>query len=153
MFMSLAVPVQAQLSGNPLFSGADPEIHYFENKYYIYTTATYGTQFHAYSSIDLTNWKDEGVIMDLYPDSPWAQNNGWAPAVVFRNSKYYFYYTAEAKIGVAVGDTPIGPFKDTNDIYIGKTINNINDRLKHSIIPLIWSVKSIGQSHRPSLEL
>ncbi|REG94782.1 RICIN domain-containing protein [Flavobacterium aquicola] len=114
MFISSAASVQAQTSGNPLFSGADPEIHYFENKYYIYTTATYGTQFHAYSSIDLTNWKDEGVIMDLYPDSPWAQNNGWAPAVVFHNNKYYFYYTAEAKIGVAVGDTPIGPFKDTN---------------------------------------
>ena len=114
MFICLATSVQAQLSGNPLFSGADPEIHYFENKYYIYTTATYGTQFHAYSSIDLTNWQDEGVIMDLYPDSPWAQNNGWAPAVVFHNNKYYFYYTAETKIGVAVGDTPIGPFKDTN---------------------------------------
>lgn len=127
MFMSLAVPVQAQLSGNPLFSGADPEIHYFENKYYIYTTATYGTQFHAYSSIDLTNWKDEGVIMDLYPDSPWAQNNGWAPAVVFRNSKYYFYYTAEAKIGVAVGDTPIGPFKDTNDTPLIATDPKMTD--------------------------
>lgn len=114
IFICLATSVQAQLSGNPLFSGADPEIHYFENKYYIYTTATYGTQFHAYSSIDLTNWQDEGVIMDLYPDSLWAQNNGWAPAVVFHNNKYYFYYTAEAKIGVAVGDTPIGPFKDTN---------------------------------------
>lgn len=114
VLMSFAYSVQAQTSGNPLFTGADPEIHYFNNKYYIYTTATYGTQFHAYSSIDLTNWKDEGVIMDLYPDCLWAQNNGWAPAVVFRNNKYYFYYTAETKIGVAVGDTPIGPFKDTN---------------------------------------
>ena len=119
--------IKAQTSGNPLFSGADPEIHYFENKYYIYTTATYGTQFHAYSSFDLTNWKDEGVIMDLYPDSPWAQNNGWAPAVVFRNSKYYFYYTAEAKIGVAIGDTPIGPFKDTNDAPLIATDPKMTD--------------------------
>lgn len=127
MFINLISHAQAQTSGNPLFTGADPEIHYFENKYYIYTTATYGTQFHAYSSDDLTNWKDEGVIMDLYPDSPWAQNNGWAPAVVFRNSKYYFYYTAEAKIGVAVGDTPIGPFKDTNNTPLIATDPKMTD--------------------------
>ncbi|PUU71177.1 T9SS C-terminal target domain-containing protein [Flavobacterium sp. WLB] len=112
MFISLANTVQAQTSGNPLFTGADPEIHYFNNKYYIYTTAIYGTQFHAYSSTDLTNWHDEGLIFDLFPDSPWAQYNGWAPAVVFRNNKYYFYYTAETKIGLAVGNTPIGPFTD-----------------------------------------
>ena len=30
--------------------------------------------------------------------------------MVERNGKYYFYYTAEAKIGVAVGDSPTGPF-------------------------------------------
>ena len=107
-----AFSAQSQLSGNPLFTGADPEIHYFNNKYYIYTTAIYGTQFHAYSSNDLTNWVDEGLIFDLFPDSPWAQYNGWAPAVVFRNNKYYFYYTAETKIGLAVGNTPIGPFTD-----------------------------------------
>ncbi|MDD7885382.1 RICIN domain-containing protein [Flavivirga sp. 57AJ16] len=111
--------MQAQLTGNPLFTGADPEIHYFNNKYYIYTTAIYGTQFHAYSSNDLTNWQDEGLIFDLFPDSPWAQYNGWAPAVVFRNNKYYFYYTAETKIGVAVGDTPTGPFEDIGEPLIG----------------------------------
>ncbi|WP_281309911.1 RICIN domain-containing protein [Flavobacterium flavigenum] len=119
MFIGLAIPAQAQLSGNPLFTGADPEIHYFNNKYYIYTTAIYGTQFHAYSSNDLTNWVDEGLIFDLYPDSPWSQNNGWAPAVVFRNNKYYFYYTAETKIGCAVGNTPIGPFTDIGAPLIG----------------------------------
>ena len=119
MIIGFAIPVQAQLSGNPLFTGADPEIHYFNSKYYIYTTAVYGTQFHAYSSNDLTNWQDEGLIFDLYPDSPWAQNNGWAPAVVFRNNKYYFYYTAETKIGVAVGNSPIGPFTDIGVPLIG----------------------------------
>ncbi|OXA90059.1 hypothetical protein B0A66_13740 [Flavobacterium hercynium] len=112
MLIGIVIPAHAQLSGNPLFTGADPEIHYFNNKYYIYTTAIYGTQFHAYSSNDLTNWHDEGLIFDLFPDSPWAQYNGWAPAVVFRNNKYYFYYTAETKIGLAVGNTPIGPFTD-----------------------------------------
>jgi hypothetical protein len=112
MFISFATSVQAQLSGNPLFSGADPEIHYFNNKYYIYPTAAAGKQFHAYSSNDLTNWKDEGVIFDIGPQCSWADNNGWAPGVAYRNNKYYIYYTAEVKIGVAVGDSPAGPFTD-----------------------------------------
>ncbi|WET02448.1 RICIN domain-containing protein [Flavobacterium sp. YJ01] len=119
MLLGLANAVKAQTSGNPLFTGADPEIHYFNNKYYIYTTAIYGTQFHAYSSTNLVNWIDEGLIFDLFPDSPWSQYNGWAPAVVFRNNKYYFYYTAETKIGVAVGNTPIGPFTDIGAPLIG----------------------------------
>lgn len=119
ILLGCVASLQAQLSGNPLFTGADPEIHYFNNKYYIYTTAIYGTQFHAYSSNDLTNWQDEGLIFDLFPDSPWSQYNGWAPAVVFRNNKYYFYYTAETKIGVAVGNTPTGPFTDIGAPLIG----------------------------------
>ena len=49
ILLGCVASLQAQLSGNPLFTGADPEIHYFNNKYYIYTTAIYGTQFHAYS--------------------------------------------------------------------------------------------------------
>ena len=112
LFLSSVTSVQAQLSGNPLFSGADPEIHYFNNKYYIYPTASAGKQFHAYSSNDLTNWKDEGVIFDIGPQCSWADNNGWAPGLAYKNNKYYLYYTAEVKIGVAVGDSPIGPFTD-----------------------------------------
>lgn len=117
-FISLT-QVLAQTSGNPLFSGADPEIHYFNNKYYIYPTAAAGKQFHAYSSIDLTNWKDEGVIFDIGPQCSWADNNGWAPGVAYRNNKYYLYYTAEVKIGVAVGDSPTGPFTDLGTPLIG----------------------------------
>lgn len=119
ILMGLTAPVQAQLSGNPLFSGADPEIHYFNNKYYIYPTAVGGKQFHAFSSTDLTNWVDEGVIFDIGPQCSWAENNGWAPGLAFRNNKYYFYYTAEVKIGVAVGDSPLGPFTDLGAPLIG----------------------------------
>ncbi len=38
---------------------------------------------------------------------------------MFRNNQYYFYYTAEAKIGVAVGPSPIGPFTDLGYPLIG----------------------------------
>jgi hypothetical protein len=114
-----SVQSQIQFTGNPLINGADPEIHYFNGQYYIYTTSVDTKKFHAYSSTDLTNWRDEGVIFDIGPQCTWAENNGWAPGVAFRNNKYYFYYTAEVKIGVAVGNTPIGPFTDLGSALIG----------------------------------
>ncbi|MGB3780294.1 MAG: family 43 glycosylhydrolase, partial [Tunicatimonas sp.] len=77
------------------------------------------TRFRAYSSTDLTNWVDEGVIFDLETDCSWEDIKGWAPTVVYRNSKYYFYYTADLKIGVAVGNSPTGPFTDIGQPLIG----------------------------------
>ena len=124
---------QAQTySGNPILPGykADPDVLIANGKYYIYPTGKYyqsnppngaydRVRFSAYSSTDLTNWVDEGVIFDLGPESPWANTDGWAPTMVFRNGKYYFYYTAETKIGVAVGNSPTGPFVDKGSPLIG----------------------------------
>lgn len=73
---------------NPVLKGsyADPEILYAEKnkKYYIYPasdgfTNWSGTYFKTFSSNDLKNWKDEGVILDLKKDVSWTQRNAWAP--------------------------------------------------------------------------
>ncbi|OGX82145.1 hypothetical protein BEN47_18765 [Hymenobacter lapidarius] len=96
-------------------------MNFFNGRYYIYPTTNEGTggqDFHAFSSADLTNWRDDGVVFDVGPNCSWADFNGWAPSVVARNGKYYFYYSAEVKIGVAVGDTPIGPFIDKGSALI-----------------------------------
>ncbi|MCH5688162.1 family 43 glycosylhydrolase [Niabella sp. W65] len=79
----------------------------------MYTTANGPSvnEFHAYSSPDLLNWTDEGVVFNLNSVS-WATSDGWAPCVVQRNGNFYFYYTANKKIGVAVGSSPTGPFTD-----------------------------------------
>lgn len=135
------VQSQIQFTGNPLINGADPEIHYFNDLYYIYTTSVDTKKFHAYSSPDLTNWKDEGVIFDIGPQCTWAENNGWAPGVAFRNNKYYFYYTAEVKIGVAVGNTPIGPFTDLGSPLIG------TDPYTNDIIDAMVFVDDDGQAY------
>ena len=104
---------------SPIIPGyyADPEIRYFNGKFYIYPTTDgfdgwSGTQFHAFSSTDLVHWHDEGVILDLGPDISWADARAWAPSMVEHNGKFYFYFCAEAQIGVAVGDSPTGPFTD-----------------------------------------
>lgn len=117
---------------NPVFKGlhADPEVLYSKKtgKYYIYPTTdgSYGWHnhdFRCYSSSDLRNWKDEGVILDLQ-DLDWGKEYAWAPCIiekpVYKNRKqtrisgykYYFYFVANKSIGVAVADRPEGPFKD-----------------------------------------
>lgn len=108
------------MSGNPVFNGwyADPELHLFEGKYYIYPTysALYEDQtfFEVWSSPNLVDWTNEGRILD-FANVPWSTNRAaWAPTICETNGKYYFYFSAGdgAGLGVAVSDSPTGPFVD-----------------------------------------
>ena len=96
---------------------ADPHIAVFGDTFYLYPTTdgTEGwraTSFQAWSSRDLVNWKNEGVILDLPRDLTWATIHAWAPAIATKGGKYYYYYSAQQNVGVAVADRPQGPFKD-----------------------------------------
>ncbi len=115
---------------NPVISGlyADPEILYAEQtgRYYLYPTTDgevgwNNHDFRVYSSDDLRTWTDEGVMFDLRTDCSWADSKGWAPCIIERkyvgkrgktSYKYFYYFVAEGKIGVAVADRPTGPFRD-----------------------------------------
>lgn len=121
-----------ELPQNPVLPGfhADPEILYSKktDKYYIYSTTDGqpgwgGWYFTAFSSPDLKDWTYEGVILDLRsPQVPWANGNAWAPAIeeklIDGKYKYFFYYSgnpndnSRKQIGVAIADSPTGPFKD-----------------------------------------
>ncbi len=105
---------------NPIFPGwyADPELHFFQGGYWIYptTSAPYEEQavFEAWSSLDLIEWRNAGVILD-FKDVAWSTNRAaWAPSVAEKDGKYYFYFSAGdgAGLGVAVSDSPGGPFVD-----------------------------------------
>jgi len=105
---------------NPIFPGhyADPEIHVFEDRYWVYPTysAPYEeqTRFEAWSSPDLVEWRHEGTILD-FADVPWSTNRAaWAPTAGFRKGKYYFIFSAGdgAGLGVATANRPGGPFAD-----------------------------------------
>jgi beta-xylosidase len=96
---------------------ADPHISAAGGKYYIYPTTdgTVGwasTSFSCWSSADMVHWDNEGVILDLPKNLKWAASRAWAPAIAEKNGKYYFYYSANVNIGVAVADKPTGPFVD-----------------------------------------
>ncbi len=108
---------------------ADPSAHVFDGKIYIYPSHDIdageafddlGSHFamedyHVISmdSID-SEAKDNGVALHVN-DVPWAEKQMWAPDAAHKNGKYYLYFPAKDfdgifRIGVAVSDSPIGPF-------------------------------------------
>lgn len=120
------------IPNNPILPGfhADPEILYSHQtkKYYIYSTTDGqpgwgGWYFTVFSSDNLTDWTDEGVMLDLKSDQvSWANGNAWAPCIeekkIDGKYKYFFYFSGNPaagggkQIGVAMADSPVGPFKD-----------------------------------------
>ena len=72
----------------------------------------------VYSTKDMKHWTDHGPIMNV-ADFKWAHKDAWASQAIARNGRYWFYAAVEhdethpgKAIGVAVADTPTGPFKD-----------------------------------------
>jgi len=121
----------APTSGNPIFAGwyADPEAKVFGREYWIYPTfsAPYGEQtfFDGFSSPDLVHWTKHSHILGTN-EVAWAHRALWAPAVVEKKGRYFFFFAANdiqndqqtGGIGVAVADHPEGPFKD----YLGQPL-------------------------------
>ncbi|MBP6182048.1 family 43 glycosylhydrolase [Flavobacterium sp.] len=125
--------VTATENHNPVLEGlyADPDIIFAEKtgKFYVYPTSDgfenwTGTYFKTFSSTDLVNWKDEGIILNLPKDVSWGKENAWAPCIIEKklngNYKYFYYFCASKKIGVAVSDNPTGPFVDSGKPLIDK---------------------------------
>lgn len=126
---------------------ADPNITVFNNRFYIYpttdgTTGWKSTSFTCWSSPNLTDWKNEGVILDLPRDLTWAKERAWAPTIAFKNNQYYYYYSADVNIGVAVSDKPTGPFTDP----LGKPLIPKGTRRGQMIDPMAF-VDDDGQAY------
>ncbi|WP_324113648.1 family 43 glycosylhydrolase [Microbacterium sp.] len=96
---------------------ADPNLWADGDRFYLFPTTDgipewAATSFRAYSSPDLVHWDDHGVILALGTDVRWVRDRAWAPTIATRSGKYFFYFSADDNIGVAVGDSPTGPFDD-----------------------------------------
>ncbi|WP_132055734.1 family 43 glycosylhydrolase [Pseudocnuella soli] len=150
--------VAARTYHNPVLEGfyADPDIIYAEQtgRYYLYPTSDgftgwSGTYFKAFSSADLVNWKDEGVILDLQKDVSWAKRNAWAPCIIEKKMggkhKYFYYYTAAQKIGVAVADHPAGPFVDMGKPLIASKPEGVKGG--QEIDPDVFTDPKTGKSY------
>lgn len=130
-----ALAMTATIAGaqNPIVQTrytADPAPMVAGDRLYLYTSHDEaGADFfwmydwRLYSTEEMVNWTDHGVPLGLGTFS-WADDRAWAAQCIERDGKYYWYICAHSKItngmaiGVAVGDTPTGPFKDA----IGKPL-------------------------------
>lgn len=113
------------LADYPIFSQrytADPTAVVYNGRLYVYAShdsdlkagqTTYNIpDITCISTDDMKNWTDHGEVFNAKNDSKWA-SVCWAPSIVHRNDKFYLYYGNGGNgIGVAVSDSPTGPFKD-----------------------------------------
>jgi arabinoxylan arabinofuranohydrolase len=72
----------------------------------------------VYSTTDMKRWTKHGTIMNV-KDFKWAKQDAWASQAIRKNGRYWFYTAVEhddshpgKAIGVAVSDSPTGPFAD-----------------------------------------
>jgi hypothetical protein len=130
---------------------ADPSVHVFNGKLYIYPSHDReggiaendnGDHFdmkdyHVFSMDDVEKGQatDHGVIFDV-KDIPWAGRQLWDSDVACKNGKYYLYFSLKDKndifrLGVAVADRPEGPFVSQPDPIRGS----------YSIDPCVYEEK------------
>lgn len=132
MLAAVCGGAEAKRSGNPVLEGwyADPEVVLYGDRYWIYPTysAEFDKQtfFDCFSSPDLVSWTKHERILDT-AEVKWARRAMWAPGVIEKGGKYYFFFAANdvrqgqvGGIGVAVADRPEGPYKD----LLGKPLIN-----------------------------
>ena len=128
--MTTAIQTLAQ---NPIvqtwFTG-DPAPLVSNGRMYVYTGHDedgadffWMNEWRVYSSDDMVNWTDHGAPLNLSTFA-WADDRAWAGQTIERDGRYYWYICAHSKlsggmaIGVAVSDSPTGPFRDA----IGKPL-------------------------------
>ncbi len=129
-------------SGNPIIDGwyADPEGVVFGEEFWIFPTYSddYDKQLHldAFSSPDLVNWTKHPRVLDTGTVS-WVRQAMWAPSAIRHRGRYYLFFAGNdvqqpgrdfydpdndinhfGGIGVAVADTPGGPYRD----HLGKPL-------------------------------
>ncbi len=141
---------------------SDPAPMVYNDRVYLYTGhdedgSTWFTmnEWRCYSSADMVNWTDHGSPLS-YTDFEWARGDAWAGQCIERNDKFYFYVPINQKgagmaVGVAVSDSPTGPFKDplghplvqtgTGDIDPTVYIDDDGQAYLYWGNPYLWYVK------------
>ena len=166
-------PIGGYDNNGKLTYGGDPAAMVDGDTVYLYTGHDVATGdsyvidgWICYSTKDLLNWKYEGEIMSS-KDISWANvaDSAWAAQTVKHNGKYYFYYctwdktakasskikAGEQSIGVAVSDSPTGPFKDLGKPIVSGEVTDFGTESSewNDIYPTVWIEKDDkGEEHR-----
>lgn len=168
-------PIVPSDSEGTLPYGGDPSVLVDGDTVYLYTgrdssksEGYYMLDWQCYSTKDLKTWKNEGVIMKADKESvKWANTgtDAWAGQIEKYKNKYYFYYctwdatsSGQQSIGVAVSDSPTGPFVDKGAPLVKGTTtsntantNNVSGGYSNfnDIDPTVWVEKDdSGVEHR-----
>lgn len=127
IYSILAASFSMSLADNPVIQthfSPDPAPMVYNGTVYMYTGDDipgtdfyYMTRWRVMSSTDMVNWTDHGSPISL-ESFEWARDRAWAAQCIERNGRFYWYICAQntqndMAIGVAVADSPTGPFKDT----------------------------------------
>lgn len=124
-------------ANSEILDAHDGCLKYFDGRYYLYGTA-YGksggysinNRFRVYSSRNLKDWNFDGELLESPPDGVY-----YRPYVVYNEitHKYVLWYNWyptlwEGKVGVAISDTPVGPFKVVNmEVKVAGYADRIGD--------------------------
>jgi beta-xylosidase len=122
-------PAQPAAGSNPIIRDcftSDPAAMVYKGTVYLYTghDVAKGKEMYnmndwrCYSSQDMKTWTPHGTLLS-FKDFKWAKADAWASQVIEKNGKFYWYVSVQhddthagKAIGVAVADSPTGPFKD-----------------------------------------
>lgn len=111
---------------------ADPAPVVFGDRLYVYTTHDEDVtlnnfytmnDWRLYSTTDMVNWTDHGYPASIQTFS-WGNDSAWAAQATERNGQYFLYVplnnNSGSRIGVAVADNPLGPFRDPLGTHLAR---------------------------------
>lgn len=173
-----AIVIQKSELGNPiagfnkegeLIYGGDPAVLVDGDTVYLYTGHDVATgesyvipEYQCYSTKDLVNWTYEGVVMSMKDVSWGEKNSAWAGQVAkhydeaLGKDMYYLYFCSwdstdngKQSIGVAVSESPTGPFKDIGEALVKGSFTTNETSGWNDIDPTVWiETDSEGVEHR-----
>ncbi len=167
-----AITIEKSSYGNPiggfdsdgnLIYGGDPSVLVDGDTLYLYVghdtspSESYMIpEYLCYSTKDMKNWEYHGVVLAM-KDVSWAdKNSAWAGQVAKYGDKYYFYYCSwdstdkgKQSIGVAVSDSPTGPFVDIGTALVKGSFTSPQTSDWNDIDPTVWiETDEEGVEHR-----
>ncbi|NLF32313.1 MAG: family 43 glycosylhydrolase [Planctomycetes bacterium] len=112
-----------EMTGNPLLPGrgvTDPHVRIFGDRAYMYATHDRSPDndrfimddWWVWSSPDLVHWRCECTLRPADIHVGPGFTGCWATDAAERNGRYYWYFSESAQVGVVVGDSPVGPWRD-----------------------------------------
>ncbi len=105
---------------NPILDNVcDPDVVYHDGYYWLYGTSI-GNGYAVYRSADLINWEKTGEVLK----DAWGYSSAyWAPDIKKKDGKFYMLVTTCEHLGLAISDSPMGPFIPQNGFMFDRSID------------------------------